>query len=169
MEPAPDNEISSPISKTQRKKAMLGLQALGQALIELNDAQLAGLELPDELAAAIQEMKRTKSHEGKRRQLQYIGRIMRQIDAEPIAAKLERLKQPGREEKARLHRAEQWRDRLLKDADAFAALQSLRPGCDVAKLRILTETAKFEAAKARPPKAFRELFRELATFLDDID
>ena len=92
---------------------------------------------------------------------------MRQIDAEPIAAKLERLKQPGREEKARLHRVEQWRERLLNDTDAFAALQELKPGRDVTKLRRLVDSAKFEASKARPPKAFRGLFRELTEFLDE--
>ncbi len=162
-----DTAISTPLSKTQRKKAMLGLQALGQALIELNEAQLKGLELPDDLAAAIQEMKRTKTHEGKRRQLQYIGRIMRQVDAEPIAVKLEQLKQPGRQEIARLHRVEQWRERLLNDATGFTALQALKPGVDMAKLQKLVATVKAEAAQARPPKAFRDLFRELAVCLDD--
>lgn len=162
-----DQTPDTPLSKSQRKKAMLGLQVLGQALIELNDAQLKGLELPDNLAAAIQEMKRTKTHEGKRRQLQYIGRIMRQVDAEPIAAKLERLQQPGRQEVARLHRVEQWRERLLNDSNGFATLQALKPGADMSKLQKLAATAKAEAAQDRPPKAFRELFRELTAFLAD--
>ena len=144
---------------------MLGLQAIGAALVELNDAQLKSFDLPDELAAAIQEMRRTKSHEGKRRQVQYIGRIMRKVDGEAIATKLDLMKQPARQQVARLHRAEQWRERLLKDADAFEQLAPLRPDADLAPLRKLVHETHDERAKSRPPRAYRELFRALSEWL----
>jgi ribosome-associated protein len=154
-----------PPSKSQKKREMLGLQAIGAALVELNDAQLTDLDLPDELAAAIQEMRRTKGHEGRRRQLQYIGRIMRQVDGEGIAAKLELLKQPARREVAQLHDAEQWRERLLNDPNALLQLGELRPDLDRAPLRKLVREALDEKAKSRPPRAYRELFRVLSRWL----
>lgn len=154
-----------PPSKSQKKREMLGLQAIGAALVELNDAQLTDLDLPDELAAAIQEMRRTKGHEGRRRQLQYIGRIMRQVDGEGIAAKLELLKQPARREVAQLHDAEQWRERLLNDPNALLQLGELRPDLDREPLRKLVRDALDEKAKSRPPRAYRELFRVLSRWL----
>lgn len=154
-----------PPSKSQKKREMLGLQAIGAALVELNDAQLTDLDLPDELAAAIQEMRRTKGHEGRRRQLQYIGRIMRQVDGEGIAAKLELLKQPARREVAQLHGAEQWRKRLLNDPNALLQLGELRPDLDREPLRKLVREALDEKAKSRPPRAYRELFRVLSRWL----
>jgi ribosome-associated protein len=156
-----------PPSKSQKKREMLGLQAIGAALVELDDAQLTYLDLPDELAAAIQEMRRTKGHEGKRRQLQYIGRIMRQVDGEEIAAKLELLKQPARREVAQLHKAEQWRERLLKDPGAVTQLGELRPNLDPAPLRKLVRDALDEKAKSRSPRAYRELFRVVSQWLVD--
>ena len=156
-----------PPSKSQKKREMLGLQAIGAALVELNDAQLTSLELPSELAAAIQEMRRTKGHEGKRRQMQYIGRIMRQVDGDAIAAQLDLMKQPARREVAQLHNAEQWRERLLKDPDAIARLGVLRPGADLAPLRKLVQDTLDERAKSRPPRAYRELFRALSRWLAD--
>jgi ribosome-associated protein len=156
-----------PPSKSQKKREMLGLQAIGAALVELDDAQLTDLGLPDELAAAIQEMRRTKGHEGKRRQLQYIGRIMRQVDGEGIAAKLELLKQPARREAAQLHKAEQWRERLLNDPGALMQLGALRPDLDPTPLRKLVQDAFDEKAKSRPPRAYRELFRVVSQWLVD--
>jgi len=75
-------------SKTKRKAEMLELQALGTTLLALPQAQLTALELPDALAAALREAQRVRSREGKRRQLQYIGRLMREVDAEPIRVAL---------------------------------------------------------------------------------
>jgi ribosome-associated protein len=156
-----------PPSKSQKKREMLELQAIGAALVELNDAQLKDLDLPNELAAAIQEMRRTKGHEGRRRQLQYIGRIMRQVDGEGIAAKLELMTQPARREVAQLHKAEQWRERLLKDPEALLQVGELRPGLDLARLRKLVREALAERAQSRPPRAYRELFRALSQWLVD--
>jgi ribosome-associated protein len=144
---------------------MLGLQAIGAELVELNDAQFKSLDLPDELAAAIQEMRRTRGHEGKRRQMQYIGRIMRQVDGEVITAQLDRIKQPARQGVAQFHNAERWRERLLMDPGAWTELSALRPDGDFAILRKLVQETHDERAKARPVRAYRELFRALSEWL----
>ena len=156
-----------PPSKSQKKREMAGLQAIGAALVELNDTTLKTLDLPDELSAAIQEMRRTRGHEGKRRQMQYIGRIMRQVDGAAIAAKLEKIKAPGKRETARQHNAERWRERLINDPRAFAELGALRPDADLAILQQLVHDAREEAAKKKPPKAYRELFRAIMTWLNE--
>jgi ribosome-associated protein len=162
-----DSMANDPPSKSQKKREMLSLQAIGAELIELNEVQLQSLDLPDELAAAIQEMRRTKGHEGKRRQLQYIGRIMRQVNGEAIAAKLDRLRQPARQEVTRLHKAERWRERLLKDSDSFAAFAELRPEADLAPLRKLVKETLDERAKSAPPRAYRQLYRAISEWLVD--
>jgi ribosome-associated protein len=162
-----DSAPPDPPSKSQKKREMLGLQAIGEALVELNDTTLKTLELPDELSAAIREMRRTRGHEGKRRQMQYIGRIMRQVDSAPIAAKLEQIKQPAKREVARLHHAERWRDRLIKEPRAFSELEALRPAADLTAIQQLVHDAREEAAQKRPPKAFRELFRALSVWLNE--
>lgn len=156
-----------PPSKSQKKREMTGLQAIGAALIGLNDATLKTLDLPDELSAAIQEMRRTRGHEGKRRQMQYIGRIMRQVDGAAIAAKLEKIKAPDKRETARLHNVERWRDRLMKDPRAFADLEALRPQADLTAIQQLVHDARDEAAKKKPPKAYRELFRAIMAWLNE--
>ena len=154
-------------SKSRRKREMLGLQAIGAALVELNEAQLKSFDLPDILAAAILEMRRTKGHEGKRRQLQYIGRIMRQVDGESIAAKLDLIRQPVRQGVAQFHNSELWRERLLQEPDAWTELSALRPDADLAFLRKLVQETLDERAKSRPPRAYRELFRALSEWLEN--
>ncbi len=156
-----------PPSKSQKKREMTSLQAIGAALVELNDATLKTLDLPDQLSAAIQEMRRTRGHEGKRRQMQYIGRIMRQVDGAAIAAKLEKIKEPGKRETGRLHNAERWRDRLIKDPRAFAEMEALRPEADLTAIQQLVHDAREEAAKKKPPKAYRELFRVIVAWLNE--
>ena len=162
-----DSMPFEPPSKSQKKREMLGLQAIGEALVALNDATLKTFDLPEELSAAIREMRRTRGHEGKRRQMQYIGRIMRQVNSALIAAKLEQVTQPAKREVARLHHAERWRERLIKDPRAFAELEALRPEADLTVIQQLVHDAREEAAKKRPPKAYRELFRVLTAWLNE--
>ena len=94
-------------SKTRKKQAMHELQALGAALVALPDGSLASISLPDSLAQAIGEARRITSREGKRRQLQYIGRLMRDLDPEPIRAGLDRIEGRSATETARQRRLEQ--------------------------------------------------------------
>lgn len=148
-------------SKTKRKAEMLELQVLGATLLELSEARLATLGLPDALAAALRETQRVSSREGKRRQLQYIGRLMRQVDAEPIRVALAAIEGRSAAARARQRRLEQWRARLLADDAALTEFAHEHAGTDLQALRTLIRNARKEIAAARPPRAQRELFRLL--------
>ena len=102
-----DTEDERP-SKTRRKKEMTALQDLGEELAELNDSQLAEVPIPERLREAIVEAKRISQHGGKKRQMQYVGRLMREIDAGPVREKLASWKGVSREATALLHRVERW-------------------------------------------------------------
>src|SRR6185436_2309965 len=103
------------ISKTRRKRQMKELQDVGAQLVTLSDEQLARLELPEALRDAVRDCKRFTKHEARRRQMQYIGRIMRDIDAGPIAAQLAAMTAPTRRQSALFHAAERWRSEMLAD------------------------------------------------------
>jgi ribosome-associated protein len=150
-----------PVSKTQRKKEMHALQALGVALVELGDAQLDALELPEALDSAIRAARRIKSHEGKRRQLQYIGRLMRDVDPLPIRAQLDALAGQSAEAAARHRRLEALRERLIDDDGALTDYVASHPGADLQALRTLIRNARREQQEGRTPRAYRELFRLL--------
>ncbi|HET9025005.1 MAG TPA: ribosome biogenesis factor YjgA [Burkholderiaceae bacterium] len=160
-------------SKTQRKKEMHALQALGQQLVDLTREQLARVDLPEELREAIDFAQRVTSHEGRRRHMQYIGKLMRQVDADEIRAAIGRATGASRAAVALMHLAERWRDRLLADDEALTAFMSERPGADVQWLRSTIRAARREQAAGQPPKHARALYRwlhgELAphTFDDD--
>ena len=150
-----------PVSKTKRKNEMLELQTLGATLLALPETQLAEIELPHALVAALREARRITSREGKRRQLQYIGRLMRQVDAEPIRVALAAIEGRSAAARARQRRLEQWRTRLLADDAALTEFAHEHAGTDLQGLRTLIRNARKEIAAARPPRAQRELFRRL--------
>jgi ribosome-associated protein len=158
-----DDSVSSRVSKTRRKKEMHALQALGAALVELADAELDRIELPEELAAAVREAKRIRSHEGRRRQLQYIGRLMREVDPEPIRAQLEALAGQSAAAAAHHRRLEALRERLIGDDGALTDYVASHAGADLQALRTLIRNARREQQEGRPPRAYRELFRLLKT------
>jgi ribosome-associated protein len=153
-------------SKSQLKREMHALQALGEELVELNDAQLAEVPLPERLLEAILEAKRIRQHEGRRRQMQYVGRLMREIDAEPVREKLAGWKGVSREATALLHHVERWRDRLLDDDAAMQELAAAHPGADVQQLRTLVRSIRKERSEGRQPRHYRELFRVLRELLE---
>jgi ribosome-associated protein len=148
-------------SKTRKKKDMLALQDLGVQLVELNEQQLAGMQLPEELLDAVMEARRLTKHEARRRQMQYIGRLMRDLDATPIRERLEQWKGQGRAHTAQLHAIERWREELLAGDPALARFLDLHPDADSQKLRTLIRNARREQSAALPPKSYRELFRIL--------
>jgi len=154
-------------SKTQRKRAMHELQALGERLIGLNPEQLAAIALPEDLHDAVEQARRITKHEARRRQLQYIGRLMRDVDPEPIREKLRVWDGVSTEETARVHRIERWREELLGDDGAVGALVHAHPGIDTQHLRALVRNAREERTAGRPPRAYRELFRALRDIIPD--
>jgi ribosome-associated protein len=155
-----DQEI---VSKTRKKREMHELQALGSALAALSEAQLQAMALDAQLLAALLEAKRIKSHEAKRRQMQYIGRLMRELDPAPIRSRLAELEGTSAQATARHRRLEAWRERLIDDDEALTAFAAEHAGADLQALRTLIRNARKEAALGKPPRAYRELFRVLKT------
>ena len=148
-------------SKTKKKQQMHALQALGAELVELSAEQLAAMRLPQALLAAALEAQRITAHGGRRRQMQYIGKLMRHLDPAPIREQLSVWQGLSRGNAARHHAAERWRERLLADDAALTAFAREQPGADLQALRALIRNARKETLERLPPRAFRELFRVL--------
>jgi ribosome-associated protein len=148
-------------SKTQRKKSVQALQSLGERLAELNANQLAALGLPEDLREALVDARKMKSHEARRRQLQYIGRLMREVDPAPIREKLAEWDGRSREHAAREHAIARWRDRIMEGDEALTEMAAQYPGLDMQRIRLLVRNARAEREAARPPRNYRELYRAL--------
>jgi ribosome-associated protein len=146
-------------SKTRRKQAMHDLQDLGEALVALDPKAVANLDLPERLADAVAEARKITKHEARRRQMQFIGRLMRDVDPEPLRAALARAEGVGSAERARFAAAEGWRDRLLAETDALDAFVAAYPGVARDELAALVADARAERAAGRPPHRYRALFR----------
>jgi ribosome-associated protein len=157
-----DNGVSPGLlSKARRKKEMLELQDLGKQLVELPEARVAAMGLEAALEQAVIAAQRMKSHEAKRRQLQYIGRLMREVDAEPIRERLAAIEGHSAQATARHRRLEAWRERLLADDEALTEFAAQHPGADLQKIRASIRNCRKEQKEGKPPRAFRELFRLL--------
>lgn len=148
-------------SKTQLKRQMHALQTLGAQLVKLNGDQLGRIDLPDELREAIEFAHRVTSHEARRRHLQYLGKLMRAVDADAIRAALERVTGESRVAAALMHRAEAWRDRLLEDDEGLTAFVAEYPDAETQWLRTAIRAARRERELQQPPKHARELYRRL--------
>lgn len=151
-----------PISKTKRKRAMDALQDLGAELVELSNDQLKQLDLPDALLIAVKDAKKlTNARGAQKRQLQYIGRLMRDVDPEPIQAKMDEWNGVSKEATIKLHLLERWRERLLENESALGEFLSAHPDVDVQYLRTLIRNAHKEREANKPPKSSRALFKLL--------
>lgn len=149
-------------SKSQVKREMKVLQDLGAELVGLGKERLAELPLDGSLREAISLAREIKAHGGRKRQLKYIGKLLRSRDTEAIRHALQQHRERDRRAAARFHQVEQWRDRLLNDGDA--ALEELLqsyPRADRQQIRILMRNAAKESAVGKPPAAARTLFRLL--------
>jgi ribosome-associated protein len=161
-------------SKTQLKKDMHELQRLGVALAGLSDERLDALALPEPLRDALHEFQRTRSHEGRRRQTQYIGKLMRRAEIEPIREAVAAAQLGGARDALALHQAEAWRDELLADDAALGRWAAQHPQGDLQQLRSLIRAARKDAAADAAPgvalrkgRAFRELFQFIKQQQDD--
>jgi ribosome-associated protein len=149
-------------SKTQLKRESHALQALGEAAAELPEARLTALPISERLLDAILTYRRTRSHEGRRRQLQYVGKLMRGGDVEPIRAAVEALRLGRAQDSLALHDAERWRAELIASDDAITRWAAAHPQADLQRLRGLLRNARKDAAPApeqRNGRAYRELFQ----------
>jgi ribosome-associated protein len=148
-------------SKSQLKREMTALQQLGAELVELPRERLAKIDMPERLREAIADAQRITKHEARRRQMQYIGKLMREVDPAPLREALDEIKGVSAAANARQHRLEKLRARLMEDEAAFNELARDYPAADIQHLRQLRRNALKEILQNRPPRAFRELFREL--------
>lgn len=162
-----DDELDLPPSKTQRKQEMHALQEMGEQLVEFDTKQLNELALPEILMSAIMEAKLIRKHGARRRQMQYIGKLMRKIDVTPFQDKLASWRNGTQEHIAWLHQLEHWRTRLLADNQAFTELAQKYPTADIPHLRRLVRNAHKEKKAEKPPKSFRAIFRELQTAIPE--
>jgi ribosome-associated protein len=161
-EPSTDaTALAAAPSKSQRKRDMHTLQALGAELVKLRRDQLQKIELPDALREAVEFAHRVTSHEGRRRHLQYVGKLMRQVDADVIRDALARVTGESRTAVAQMHLAERWRERLLADDGALTEFVAAHPGADVQWLRAAIRAARREIAAQQAPRHARELYRWL--------
>ncbi len=142
---------------------MHALQDLGEALVALDGKRLAELDLPERLSDAIQQARSIRAHEGRRRQIQYIGKLMRDIDAEPIRQTLERWASGAPDDNARYAAAEVWRERVLADDAAITEFIAAFPRADGPALGALVRDARIERTRNGPPHRYRALFRTLTT------
>ena len=158
-------EEVGPPSKTQLKAEADEKQALGEALLTLRADLMARLDLPDKLIDAIAEAKKITNFEGKRRQMQFIGKLMRPLDAEPIREAINEQLNGSAELTLALHEAEQWRDRLVAEDDALGPWLQQHPATDSQQLRALIRQARKDAKPEKPGeaprhgKAYREIFQ----------
>jgi len=150
-----------PPSKTKRKQEMHALQDIGEQLVGLNKDRLAQINLPETLLDAVIEAKRLTGHEARRRQMQYLGKLMRSVDEEPIRAKLDEWNNVTRVQAAKFHLLERWRERLLTEEQALSDLVAEYARADIQQIRTLIRNAQKEAANGKPPKSSRALFKLL--------
>ncbi len=162
-EPGDDNASDGEryVSKSQRKRDMEALQDMGTELLELAPGRLRKMGLPEDLLAALLECQRITSNGALRRQRQFIGKLMRDVDADRIAAQLASVKGESDAVKAKFHALENWRARLIEDDAALTHWLARHPGSDARQLRQLIRNARREAELGKPPKSSRVLFRVL--------
>ncbi|MEO7243584.1 MAG: ribosome biogenesis factor YjgA [Rubrivivax sp.] len=163
----PDDDTSP--SKTVLKAEARALQQLGLELSELSADRLAGVAMPDSLREALQAYRRTRSHEGRRRQLQYVGKLMRSADAEPLREAVAAATLGSAHDTWRLHEAERWRAALIADDESLTRWLAEHVDCDGQHLRSLVRAARRDAGDlvegARQPRSHRELFQFLRPFI----
>lgn len=160
-----NSESELPASKTRRKREMHALQDIGEQLVQLDLKRLKELDLPETLADAVLEAKRMHKHGAIRRQMQFIGKLMRDLDAAPITQKLAAWNGLALQQTTWLHQLERWRERLLSDDQALAELGQKFPAANLQQLRALIRNAQKERLANKPPKSFRALFQELQKFV----
>jgi ribosome-associated protein len=165
---AEDGDAEASPSKTQLKQKAHDLQALGVSVAALSDERLAAVDISDALRHAIEVWRKTKSHEGKRRQMQYVGKLMRGADEDALREAVAAATIGSARATLALHQIERWRDELIADDEAMTRWQTAHPDTDTQQLRSLVRAARREAAQPpdkRNPRCARELFQFIKPML----
>lgn len=151
-------------SKSQMKREMTALQELGEELVAQSKERVMRVPMPEDVREAILECQKIKDHEGRRRQMQFVGKKMRSLEEDEVAAiqkVIDSWKGASKAETAAMHALERRRDKLLADDKALTELKEQHPEVDVQQLRTLVRNARKEQAENKPPKAYREIFQIL--------
>ena len=164
---AEEVDLIEPISKTKLKAEADAQQELGVKLVALPNSKLAQLDLPERLVDAINEAKRITANGATRRQKQYIGSLMRDIDVAPIIEQMEKWEGKNTAENAYFHNLERWRARLIEEEGALSEFMAQHPNVDSQQIRTLIRNARREASLTKPPKSSRELFKLLREITSD--
>ncbi len=161
-----DEEIERGPSKSQLKREQLELQELGREMTKLGDDQLKRIHLPEDVLAEIIEFRRMRSFGAQRRQLQLIGKKMRNMDPKAVREAIDRATGESRAAVALLHRCETLRDKMIEGDDAVKKFIDEHPETDIQALRTLVRGARKERELQKPPKNARELYRFLHAMLE---
>jgi ribosome-associated protein len=151
-------------SKSQLKREMTALQVLGEELVSQPKDRVMRVPMPEDVRDAILDCQRIKDHEGRRRQMQFVGKKMRSLEEDEIAAiqkVLDSWKGLSKADTAAMHALERRREKLLADDNALTELLTRHPEVDVQQMRTLIRNARKEQAENKPPKAYREIFQIL--------
>ncbi|MFN3302250.1 MAG: ribosome biogenesis factor YjgA [Roseateles sp.] len=165
QENTPEHDVEDDFdrpSKSQMKRDMTALQKLGEELLALPESRWEPLALPEILSDALKAAKKITNFEGRRRQMQYIGKLMRKIDPEPVREAVAAFKLGHAQDSLRLHQSERWRERLLASDDALQEFLAAHQDVDIQQLRSLVRAARKDASNApekRSGRAYRELFQ----------
>jgi ribosome-associated protein len=151
-------------SRSERKRQALDLQKIGKRLVDLGAADRARVALPPELEEAVEACRRIRSHEARRRQLQFIGKLMRNIDTAPIRAALDRIDGQSAAARYEFHQLEQWRDRLIEDPEALTEYLSSHPQADRQRLRQQLQRIRKAVGEEKLKIESRALFKLLRSF-----
>lgn len=166
-EPFDDEQEEQRPSKSQLKREMHALQALGETLIAMKPAERARFPLSDDMLRAIEETSRIRSHEGRRRHMQYVGKLIRKEDLAAIQAVFDGIEHEKEQRDHAFHRLEKWRDRLVSEGDAAVDLfMAEYPNGDRQALRQLVRNAQKEREQDKPPTSSRKLFKHLRETLN---
>jgi ribosome-associated protein len=157
----------APPTKTELKRQAHAVQELADRLIDAPAGVVEGLELPEKLADAIALARRITSHAALLRQRQFVAKLMRGIDPEPLRAALGARAEAARQDAARFKRAERWRDRLIGEGKpALVEFTALVPAAERDEIARLAMAARGERAKGKAGAASRQLFRRVRDMLD---
>lgn len=161
-----EEEFRGP-SKSHLKRVQLDLQSLGRDMTRMGDETLAKIGLPEDVLVEIIEFRRMKSFGAQRRQLQLIGKKMRDMDPDAVREAIARATGESRAAVALLHRCETLRDRMIESDDVVRSFIDEHSDIDIRRLRELVRFARRERDQAKPPKSARELYRLLHDYLDE--
>jgi ribosome-associated protein len=157
----------SELSKSELKRRMLALQAMGEQLVALSEQQLKQIPMPEQLADSVYRARDITKRGGRRRELQYIGKIMRSIDVTPIKMALDKLESQGIANKQQFHQLETWRERILNTKEGVTEFIAEYPDANIQLLRQLARNYASAKNEAQKTKAYRALFKLVRETLED--